>query len=129
MRVRRVNGAKQHEGPRFEAAAAITTRWRWIDRAGSVTINDGRLSLRKQSGEVVAEGPMKEVWAVAATRFGAATDVRISGERYYIRPPERESHAGDVIKLVDELKAGKELREEFLEVVESEGGHIGTPDR
>jgi hypothetical protein len=121
-----VNGAKQHEG-RFAAEATIGTRWRVIDKAGSVTINDGRLILREQSGEVVAEGPMNEVWAnVSPLSGGVATVVWISGERYYIRPPER-GNPRSVIKAGRDLKAGKELRKEFLEVVESEGGHIGKP--
>jgi hypothetical protein len=98
-----------------------------IDGNGSVTINDGRLSLCKQSGEVVAEGPMNEVWAVVyRLSLGVTTLVSIGGERYFIRPPKNPARPLDD---AGNIQAGMKLRKAFLEVAESEGGHIGKPDR
>jgi hypothetical protein len=121
---------EQHEGPRFAAVVKIATRFRTIDHSGLATIEDGHLTLRKGNGDIVADGPVSDVWAdTSRLSFGIGTVVWVGGERYAIMPKSFNpgTAAGAAAKLARDLKKGKNLRELFLEAVEAEGGHIGKP--
>jgi hypothetical protein len=116
--------------PRFAAVVKIGTRFRTIAHSGSATIEDGRLTLRKGSGDIVADGPVSDVWADRSRlSFGIGTVVWVGGERYAIMPVSFNpgTAAGAAAKLALDSKKGKDLREQFLEAVEAEGGHIGKP--
>jgi hypothetical protein len=121
---------EDQQGARFEAVAMIGTRFRTIDQTGTVTIEDGRLTLRKRKGDVVAEGPVSEVWADRSRlSFGIGTTVWISGDRYAILPKSFNpgTAAGAVAKLGRDLDKGTDLRARFFEALEAEGGHVGKP--
>ena len=121
--------------PDFEAEVQVGTRFRFIDRGGAAVIADGRLTLTKRDGAVIAEAPLEEVWAdrMKASGGGAAR-IWIGGDRYTIEPlrvrrANPAALAGDAANLardVERLKKGRELTERFLGVVEAQGGHIGT---
>ena len=127
---------EQGAQPAFEAEVGIGTRWRYLDRHGSAAIADGRLTLRKRSGDVVAEAPVSEVWAdTAGGSAGSAARIQIGDEIYKIAPLQvRRSNpytlpgvAANLARDMGRLKKGRELTEVFLKVVEAEGGHRGTP--
>jgi hypothetical protein len=63
----------------FEAEAQIGKGLKFIDRQGSASIGQGRLTLRTRKGDVIAEGPLSEVWAEKA-RFSGGGAARISVE-------------------------------------------------
>jgi hypothetical protein len=117
--------------PRFEAAVQIGKRFKTVDRTGSVTIDHGRLTLRRANGEVVAEGPVSEVHAdTSRLAFGGGAVVWIGGERYFVGPASGwnpGSAPGAAVKVARQTKAGKQLKEELLAVIEAEGGRIGKP--
>jgi hypothetical protein len=120
--------------PGFEADVQVGKSWRYIDRNGRVKIEDGRLGLYKRKGDVIAEAPMNEV---SADIVRGTINFWIGSERY-ILTPLRVSRAyqgtlagatRNLARDISRLKAGKELSEQLLGVVEAEGGHIGRPDK
>src|SRR5579875_2575196 len=114
--------AEQDE-PRFEAEVQVGKGMRFIDRNGVVTIDGGRLTLRRSNGEVIAEAPASEV-QVEKARFsgGGAAKISIGEERYTIEPLRARRFApdglgGSAANLagdVGRLKKGRELTRIFL---------------
>jgi hypothetical protein len=130
----------QASGPQYEADFSIALRlfsglrrYPMIDWYGSVAISDGRLMLRKSTGEIIVEAPVSEVRAYTVNR-GKAVDVLIGDKRYHLGPLRREgmTHHG-VFALInayrehERLKEGKQSAKRFMEAFAAAGGRVGKP--
>src|SRR5919202_4617722 len=120
--------------PAFEAEVGVGTRFRYLDRHGSAAIREGKLTLSRRNGDVIAEAPMSEVWAEKVRgSAGSAARIWIGGDAYNVGPLQvRRSNpyslagaAANLTRDIGRLKKGRELTELFLGVIEAEGGHLG----
>lgn len=120
--------------PQFEAVVQIGKTWHYIDRNGTATIEQGRLTLRKRKGDVIAEAPVSEVWTDIVR---GSINIWVGDERYILTPLRvNRAYSGtpggasrNLARDFGRLKASKELGEQFIGAVEAEGGHIGRPDK
>jgi hypothetical protein len=127
---------EKESGAQFEAEVAIGKGLRTIDRHGSASIDHGHLTLRDSKGDVVAEAPVSEVRGDKA-RFsdGSAARICIDGVWYSIGPLRVSLYspgglgrdAANLARSISRLKKGRELTEQFLLVLEAEGGQLGKP--
>lgn len=126
---------EQSSEPEFEADVAIGKGLRFIDRNGSVTIAAGHLTLRKSKGDVIAEAPTSQV-RVDRARFsgGGAAQIWMGDESYKIEPLRVTRHFGfpgaegaNLTGSMKRLAKGKELTQQFLEIVEAAGAQLGKP--
>lgn len=103
---------------------------RIMEPMGHVTIADGRLTLRRRKGAVMAEAPVSEVRAESA-RFAAS--VWIGDEQYVIEPSggvrfANTSLGGAAVNVasdISQLKKGKELTQVLLAALEAAGAEVG----
>jgi len=122
----------------FEADVEIGKGMKTIDRKGTLSLGDGHLTLRTSKGDVIAEGPINSISAdKAKLTGGSAARIWIEGEAYTVGPrrvrinnpgalssPEAARLGRDITR----LKSGREITQQFLAVLEAEGGRIGKPD-
>jgi len=126
---------EQGNQPEFEADVQIGKGLRFIDRNGSAAISEGRLTLRKRNGDIVAEAPVTEVHAdTARLSGGGAARIWIGTESYSVEPlrisralPAPQAAALNLAEDVKQLKKGRELTQHFLSVLEAAGGRLGKP--
>ena len=119
--------------PVFEAEVKIGKGIRTLDRHGIAQIADGRLTLRKSKGEVIADVAMGEFEAEKAFG-GAVARIIIGGDKYAIEPIQVRRFAdisvtGAGMNLAGDIKRfkqGKEMTEAFLAAIESQGGHVSA---
>lgn len=130
------------EEPHFEAAFSIALhlssglrRYPMIDPNGTVKIKDGRLTLRGDTGEIIAEAPLSDVRAYTIHR-GKAVDAQIGEKTYHLGPLLQEQRlpvlfgvgAGvNASREFKRLRRGKQDARSFMQVFEAAGGRVGEP--
>jgi hypothetical protein len=120
--------------PQFDADVQVGKVWHYIDRQGRATVEAGRLSLRKRSGEVIAQADLSDVQTDVVR---GSINIWMGGERYVITPLRaRRAYEGTIAAAgtnlardLKRLKASKQLGAQFLQVVEAQGGHVGRRDK
>ena len=129
--------------PTFEMTARIGTGWRWLDQRGSVSVCDGRVLLRKRKGDVIAEAPIRDVLASNNKgSMGVGTKMSVGSKTYVVEPvsfrisPGLPGHdLAESIRVLGNLKKGRELTSQFLTALATAGAQVnpavkdGTQDK
>jgi hypothetical protein len=121
----------QASDPTFEAPVHIGKGLYLSARRGTLMIDRGELTLRKQGGDVIAQAPIGDVWTAKGLD---SLKVWIGGKRFIVRPRTGEVHAPTYLSAASgahqAAKQAKRLNAftaTFLAVAEAEGAHIGKP--
>lgn len=118
--------------PQYEATVTIGKGVKRIERAGTVTIADGHLTLRRGSGEEIVNVPVADVHASKhLPSMGAAAKLKIGQDTYTVNPPNKgvsgvPGGAVSSARSAGIIKTGRGFTKEFLAAIHAAAGSQGN---